>query len=292
MESAFSTKANRAFTASEFESLSLEAQKEHKTSFICLGCGEGAWFRAATKPTSKVNRGAHFNSHHQGECEFKTTYTLVDDEGESSQTADHSIPAVTDYVVNLDDKVGGAINDFTLDPIPPEGFVITPKGGAIGKGRGVAYETSASKTLRQLLSYLKRYPDFRFSDKSVELYSESGRLKVQGQIRNVAVHFDSISPNMDDDRNRLFWGSIVDSDDEAYGGIWLNASDSKSGLSIKIFADIKDRFLDVFKIKELKDLQGAYVLLVGKLHYTGKNNKPIIFCSIVNLVTIQKYREQ
>jgi hypothetical protein len=85
---------------------------------------------------------------------------------------------------------------------------------------------------------------------------------------------------------------VVDSFDETYGGIWLNASDSKSGLSVKFFADIREDFLSAFKISELDDLQGSHIILVGKLHYSGKNNKRVIFCPLVNLVTMQKYRER
>lgn len=292
MENAVSTKDGRIFSALEFEALSKEVQQTYKASLLCIGCNDVAWFRSATKPTAKVSRGAHFNSHHhQGECAHRTSYLVIDDGSESGKHVDSAVPTATDYVINLGDKSGGAIADVELPPIPNEGF-ITPRGGAVGTGRGSSYETSVTRTLRQILSYLKRFPDFKYSDKLVEIYSESGQLKVKGAIKDVAVHFDDISPAVDDDRSRLFWGLIVDSFDETYGGIWLNASDSKSGLSVKVFADIRDDFLEAFKIKELDDLQGVHIILVGKLHYTGRNNKPVIFCPLVNLVTMQKYRER
>lgn len=292
MERAVSSKDGRVFSATEFEGLTKEVQQAYKASLLCTGCNDAAWFRSGTKPTAKVIRGAHFNSHHhQGECDHRTSYLVIDDGSESGKSVDYPVPTATDYIVNLGDKSGGAIADVELAPIPNEGF-ITPRGGAVGKGRYSSYEANVSRTLRQILSYLKRFPDFKYSDKQVEIYSESGLLKVKGAIKDVAVHFDDISPAVDDDRSYLFWGLIVDSFDETYGGIWLNASDSKSGLSVKVFANIRDDFLSAFKITELDDLQGVHILLVGKLHYTGKNNKPVIFCPFVNLVTMQKYREQ
>jgi hypothetical protein len=292
MDQALSAKDGKSFTSSDFEQLPKAVQQEYKASLLCLGCNDVAWFRSATKPTAKVARGAHFNSHHhQGECEYRTSYLVIDDGSDSSNFVDSAVPSATDYIINLGDKSGGIIADTELTPIPNEGF-ITPRGGSAGKGLTSSYDTSVTRTLRQILSYLKRYPDFKYSDKLVEIYSESGQLKIKGAIKDVAIHFDEISPAIDDNHSRLFWGLIVDSFDETYGGIWLNASDTKSGLSVKVFADIRDDFLDAFKIKELDDLQGVHILLVGKLHYSGKNEKPVIFCPFVNLVTMQKYRER
>ncbi|MCT7944078.1 hypothetical protein [Shewanella septentrionalis] len=292
MEQVYSTKSGTVINAADFSNLSTELQQTYKASLHCIGCEDVAWFRSATKPNAKVARAAHFNSHHhQGECPYRTSYLVIDDGSDTGNSVDVPVPTVSDYVINLDDNRGGAIADIDLPPIPPAGFV-TPKGGSIGIGTDKAYEATVTRTLRQILSYLKRYPDFKFSDKRVEIYSDSGQLKIQGTIRDVAVHFDDITPAVDDSQSRLFWGLIVDSYDEAYGGIWLNASDSKSGLSVKVFADIRDKFLEVFKIEDLEELRGTHILLVGKLHYTGKYNKPVIFCPFVNLVTLQKYRER
>lgn len=293
MESAFSVKANRPFTALEFEGLNSVSQLEIRNSFICMGCGEVAWFRSATKPNAKVNRGAHFNSHHQGECDYKTSYSLIDDFGDTSLHSESPIPLVTDYIVNLDQTSGGTLADLSLVPLPENGFLVSPNGGATGVGKGVAYETNASRTLRQILSYLKRFPEFRQSDKTVQLYSEAGHIKVNGQVRSLAVNFDNVAPYMDDDNYRIFWGLIVDAANEyTDGGLWLNASDSRQGLSIKVFRDVKDKFLDSFKISDLEDLKGAYVLVAGQVHYTVARNKPIVYCSSPNFITVQKYRER
>jgi hypothetical protein len=171
---------------------------------LCTGCNDAAWFRSGTKPTVNVNRGPHFNSHHhQGECEHRTSYLVIDDGSESGQHVDPQVPTATDYIVNLGNKSGGDIANFELAPIPNEGFV-TPRGGAVGRGSGSSYEATVTRMLRQILSYLKRFPDFKYSDKLVEIYSESGQLKAKGAIKDVAVHFDDISPAVDDDRSRLF----------------------------------------------------------------------------------------
>lgn len=292
MDEVYSNKTGTVLNAANFANLPIELQQTYKASLHCIGCHDVAWFRSATKPNAKVARAAHFNSHHhQGECAYRTSYLVIDDGSDTGNSVDVPVPTVSDYVVNLDNNRGGAIADIDLLPIPPAGFV-TPRGGSTGTGTGKAYEATVTRTLRQILSYLKRYPDFKDSNKRVEIYSESGQLKIQGTIRDVAVHFDDITPAVDNDQSRLFWGLIVDSFDEAYGGIWLNASDSKSGLSVKVFADIRDRFLDAFKIEDLEDLRGTHILLVGKLRYTGQHNKPVIFCPFVNLVTLQKYREK
>lgn len=294
MEMAFCTVTNGPISATQFEALSIEAKRQFKMNLLCPGCGDVAWFRSATKPNAKINRAAHFNSHHHsGECDFRTTYSLIDDETNGDITTNQAIPRVTSYTVNLDNKVGGAINDLSEVPMPPGPLVIRPSGGATGKGGGAAYDTNMDRTLRQILSYLKRFPEFRHSDKYIDMYSEAGHLKVSGQIGRLAINFDDVTPDMDDNQYRLFWGLIVDAEDEFAGnGVWLNASASKKGVSVKVYGDIKDSFLNAFKVSELEDLKGAYVLVAGRVHYTGANLKPIIYCALVNFITVQKYREK
>ncbi|EHC04411.1 hypothetical protein Sbal625DRAFT_4001 [Shewanella baltica OS625] len=216
---------------------------------------------------------------------------LVEDEQDSDKTVDTAIPLVAEYTINLDDKVGGKLADIEVDEIPPSEFSNSPTGGAIAKGLSVSRETNSKRTLRQLLSYLKRFDDFKNSTKSVILFSDSGKLKVSGMVKSVAVNFDHINQGHDDNQNRIFWGLIVDAGWESGGGIWLNASGSKKGLSVKIYSDIKDKFLADFNVKELEELKGAHVLVVGKLHFTGKNNKPIVYCALSNFITMQRYKD-
>lgn len=294
MERALSLESGQEFTAEDFESLNESSRRVLKLSLVCPSCKDIAWFRSATKPGSKVKRVAHFNSHHHDkECEFRTSYLLVDDEGGGDKVSDEKIPAVAEYLVNLDSKVGGIISDLELEPIPEEGFIVParPTGGAVGKGAGVAYDVSVSKTLRQMLSYLKRFPDFRNSEKTVMMYSDAGHLKINGKIKDLAVHFDDANESMED-QYRLFWGLIVSAENEYQtNGIWLNSSSSKRGLSIKIYEDIREGFLNAFKISDLENLNGAYVLVAGKIHFTKANNKPVVYCAIPNFITIQKYKD-
>jgi hypothetical protein len=115
MERAFCSSNGRMYTASEFEQLSEETRKGYKASLLCVGCDDVAWFRSATKPTAKVSRSAHFNSHHhQGECAHRTCYLVIDDGSESGKHVDSDVPTATDYVINLGDKSGGAIADVGL----------------------------------------------------------------------------------------------------------------------------------------------------------------------------------
>lgn len=291
MDLAYCAPLGRNISIEEFETLPHSQFADFKKQLLCPECLEVAWHRSATGATAKVKRGAHFNSHHKDEtCSYKTSFRLVEDEQDTDKTVDAAIPIVAEYNINLDDKVGGKLADIGLETIPQEGFSNRPTGGGFAKGHSVSRETSSSRTLRQLLSYLKRFDDFKNSTKSVVLYSDSGKLKVSGIVRDVTVNFDDITQAQDDNQNRVFWGLIVDAGLESGGGIWLNASGSKKGLSVKIYSDIKDSFLVNFNINELEELKGAHVLVVGRLHYTGKNNKPIVYCALVNLITMQRYK--
>lgn len=293
MDYALCQQTGITYSAVDFSLLSSEHQKKLKAGLVCKGCGDVAWFRSATNPLAKVKRAAHFNSHHyNSECKYRTSYLLVEDESEGSTSTANKIPLVTEYIINLDNKVGGALTDISDVQIPENEFIIKPSGGAIGKGAGVNNETEANKSLRQILSYLKRFPEFRQSDKQVRLFSDAGKLKVDGKIKNIVVSFDDVNISMDDNNYRLFWGVIVDAQDETIdGGLWLNASESRKCVSIKIFRDIKDKFISLFHLKSLDDLQGAYVLVSGRVHYAPSTGKPTIYCSIVNFITVQKYKE-
>ncbi|HDZ8877711.1 TPA: hypothetical protein RUX67_001738 [Aeromonas dhakensis] len=293
MDYALCQQTGITYSATDFSILSPEHQKKLKAGLICKGCGDVAWFRSATNPLAKVKRAAHFNSHHyNSECQYRTSYLLIEDETDGELSTAGKIPLVTEYVINLDDKIGGVLADISYDQIPEAEFVVKPSGGAIGKGAGVKNETEANKSLRQILSYLKRFPEFRQSDKQVRLFSDAGRLKVDGKIKNLVVSFDEVNDSMDDNKYRLFWGVIVDAQDEALdGGLWLNASESRKGVSIKIFRDIKEKFTSSFHLKSLDDLQGAYVLVAGQVHYAPSTGKPTIYCAIVNFITVQKYKE-
>lgn len=293
MDYALCQKSGVTYSAIEFSLLSPEHQKQLKISLVCKGCGDVAWFRSATNPLAKVKRAAHFNSHHHNsECLYRTSYVLVEDETDGDISTPHKIPSVTEYIVDLDGKVGGVLADISYEQIPEHEFVVNPSGGAIGKGAGIKSETETNKSLRQILSYLKRFPEFKNSDKQVRLFSDAGKLKVDGKIKNLVVSFDEVNDSMDDNKYRLFWGIIVDAQDEALdGGLWLNASESRKGVSIKIFRDIKEQFISAFHLKNLDDLQGAYVLVAGQVHYSPSTGKPTIYCAIVNFITVQKYKE-
>lgn len=292
MDLAYCVPLGRNISIEEFEKLPRSQFAEFKKQLLCSECSEVAWHRSATGENAKVKRSAHFNSHHNVEgCSYKTSLRLVEDEQDSDKTVDTAIPLVAEYTINLDDKVGGKLADVEIDEIPPSEFSNSPTGGAIAKGLSVSRETNSKRTLRQLLSYLKRFDDFKNSTKSVILFSDSGKLKVSGMVKSVAVNFDDINQWHDDNQDRVFWGLIVDAGWESGGGIWLNASGSKKGLSVKIYSDIKDKFLADFNVKELEELKGAHVLAVGKLHFTGKNNKPIVYCALSNFITMQRYKD-
>ncbi|MCM2530247.1 hypothetical protein NDN17_17240 [Shewanella algae] len=286
-------KNEQTYTAEKFSELATDVRANLKTSLICIGCGDVAWFRSATRPDAKVKRAAHFNSHHHnGECEFRTSYFLVEDESDGSTETPNAIPLVTEYGINLDTQKGGKLDYDPLPQLPDEGFDVAPSGGAVGRGGAISRESSASRSLRQILSYLKRFPEFQRSEKTVTLYSTTNRIKVQDTIRNLVVHFDDVTPEMEDDRERLFWGVIVDAKDEyTDNGLWLNASDSRKGLSIKIFRDIKQQFLDSFHVSDYEELDGAHVLVAGKVRYSQSTKKPVVFCAFSTFITVKKYRE-
>ena len=281
---------NNVYSAKEFEMLSPDELNEKRENLYCIECDHKAWFTRSTS-SGKIHREAYFNSHHREDCNLKTSYMLVEDERDSAPTTLETVNAIDEINVNLDNKKGGELAVFPQGPeAHEEEDENNPTGTRNVKGLAGKKYTNKDKTLRQILASLVRFPTFRDSDTTINFFSSAGAIHVEGTVRNEILPFERFRPT-EARKHKIYWGLIVSAKKGIDNSIWLNHGDSNRELSIKIFADIADEFLQAFKIKDLDELQGAHVIVVGRGQYAG-TGKPVIYCASPNFINLQRYRTE
>ena len=284
MQYAFCHIDQRVWEASEFSRLPAEEIAEKRNSLSCVECNALGWYRRE----STHGHPAHFCAHHEPTCELKAEYVVVDDDQGDGLEAVDQIKSSGEIVVRLDKEQGGEI-----DVLPPPNTV---PGGEVESGgrthviRGDDRYSSQEFTLKRILHRLVQSPDFRQSHAKVTFYRPENEPYIQGRVCDVTWAFSEIS-RADVDTAKFFCGPITSAGRTADGKIWLNSSPRYQSVSVAIFGDIAEDFLEAFKIKDLDDLAGAHVLVSGRCMYTGERGiKPIIWCGALHQIVIRRYR--
>ncbi|WP_165677288.1 hypothetical protein [Metapseudomonas otitidis] len=283
MQYAYCNLDSQTWEASRFALLPSGQLSNLRDSLICAECGALAWFRRA----STHGHPAHFCAHHEPSCELKAEYVAVDDErGDGSEVVDQ-VQSSGDIVVRLSEDQGGPIDvpDRPNAPVGPEWA-----GGRSHQIRGRDLYSTQQFSLRRVLHRLVQSPDFRLSMNNISFFRPDGRPLIQGQVRNVTRAFSEITANDTEDA-KFFWGPITSARRTDDGKIWLNSSPQYQSVSVAIFEDIAEDFLEAFGIDDLDDLAGAHVLVTGRCSLSGPRGiKPVIWCGALYQIVIRRYR--
>lgn len=269
--------------ASRFSLLIGNDLEAKRNNLNCVECGALAWFRRA----SKHGHPAHFCAHHEQVCQLKAEYVLVDSDAPGNAEAVDQVQNSGNIVVHLDEEQGGSIDvlppNVNPDPLPGPGgrrYVV----------QGADQYANQQFTLRRILHRLVQSPDFRNSTANITFYRREGEPYLDGPVRDVTRAFSDLSP-ADNGESKFYWGPITSVGRTDDGRIWLNSSPRYQSVSVVIFQDIVDEFLEAFEIDELDDLVGAHVLVSGRCHFLGhQNSKPIVWCSGVQFIVLRRYR--
>lgn len=259
---------------------------KYEGSIICIECKERAWFKKAYTTTSGSERTACFSAHHEPGCERSTTILEaenmegIDDDKDSDATS-------ADIVINLDKTKHGSIgksSDSDKTDAPDHNWQPSPQPHVMGGKSGFPMD----KSLKQLLSYLIRNPDYG-SKKSIKIVTTSDRVMIEGMLRDNLVQV----PNIEERHYRkeqIFWGGISSYKENDDGSVWLNYG-TKSEPSISLSKDLRYDLMDKLGMENLERFKGSYFIVIGVV---GKspNGKPIIRSGYPKYMNFISYREK
>lgn len=282
MEYAREVADGRVWEALEFSRLPELDIETKRRALECAECSEFAWFRAE----SRNGHPPHFCSHHAEDCGLKVRYEVVGDALPAGQD-EAQIDAGDSIIVRLDLEEARQID------------VLTPAAGQNeGQGRdgvrhvGVGGRQLANQhfSLRRILYRLVQSPGFRQARSRITLYRNENEVLIDGPADEVVCSFDQLTKEKNHDKLMLYWGAIASAGRTPDGKLWLNASLVRGGVSVAIYEDIAQQFLDAFEIEDLEDLAGAHVLLAGRCLYAD-SGKPVIRCGAVRYIVVRRYRD-
>lgn len=245
MDIAHCTLDRRDYTAVQFQHLPLADLAVKRRNLICVTCRQQAFFRKS----AASGRAACFGARpHALGCGMSAEDNL---RVESGIGPDEEIVRNTDVLV-IDLNFGAVQGAPHLD----DNGQAAPgrRGGRHLHGDGQR-TARTHRRLSTLLKHLRSSAVFRASGQAIEIGGVQGRT-----IRDFFESFPAMQPHHFSQLGG-YWGLISDAGD-GDGAIWLNSGgrgDISIGIPYATWAEFKRRF----RIDDLEDLAGAYVLAVG-----------------------------
>ncbi|WP_330472482.1 hypothetical protein [Vibrio harveyi] len=246
----------------------------------CKVCGEKAWFVKGYK-TAKIDRMACFGARHKPDCDASTLLMKPDGEDESAGEGDLS----SDIRVDLDkaNKNSLYVSQDNGKHGEEESIRVTAR-PASGVGSGLGFPLN--KSLRALLTNLCRNPNYADKGQTINIVTDGGREIIKGQLADFLVPISETSDKYTG-KEYIFWGPINNLNVDSTGVLWLNYGDYRTEPSIKLRPELKDQILRNFKIKEVSDLDGSDVIVVGHVGISP-NNKAIISTGFTKYLSFRK----
>lgn len=276
MDFAICTLDNKKYTISDFEKLE-PSELAQKRRFLECKCGGPAFFRKA----SKSGQGACFGARpHKEGCDLASP---------DSENINGSLsPKDKEFInsgneIRLDLQYGAVENKhITDDGDLNEGEKNKGKSHSSDNGKG---KSVLQRRLSTLLRTLAKEKDF-FKDSNQEIYFKA---KHPYYAKNFFIHSDYITNEYIKKTNfrsyRAIWSLISDSrysfDEKS---LWINTGGNDT-VSILIEEEFIKTFLERFKINDIEELSGKYVLNIGKLK-ESKNNKTYSVLEDISYISV------
>lgn len=254
---------NKTYRVKEFKNLEA-SELAKKRRFLECKCGGPAFFRKA----SRSGHGACFGARpHKEGCDLASP---------DSENLNGSLSPEDKEFINSGNEI-----KLDLQYGAVESKHITEDGdiNVNGQNKGTSHSSENGKEksvlqrrLSTLLRTLVKEKDF-FKDSNQEIYFKA---KHPYYAKNFFIHSDYITNEYVKRINfrsyRAIWSLISDgrySNDEK--SLWLNTG-GNDNISILIEEEFLSIFIDRFKIKDIEELSGKYVLIIGRLN-KSKNEK-------------------
>ncbi|MFK3864016.1 hypothetical protein [Pseudoalteromonas rhizosphaerae] len=257
-----------------------ENPDKYRGLIYCIDCGEKAWFTKGYE-TQKISRMACFGAKHKEGCNASTVEFVSDDpdndEDEKNQNSGirvdlDKVTSQSIYVSNDNNKHGDEESDW--------------KGKSKRKIIGNSDGFPLSKSLRQLLTNLCRNSDYGDENQTITIVANSGRVVVEGDLRSNLVRIEDVSREHIG-KDYIFWGKINNLNIDKKGTLWLNYGDNLLEPSIALNSKLKEQVLVNFKLKEVSELDGSDVIIVGHVGFSPQG-KAIISTGFTKYMSFRR----
>lgn len=277
MQSVTYRKDSSSCTISDYE----RDPEKYAGNIECSECQERSWYVRATT-TTKISKIAYFAAHHQKGCDTGTIILVVEDE-------DAIPPEGTDPSrINVDlDKRRPA--DIIIAEPTDKPTTEDPRWGNVQKQYANAAEYPVNKSLRQILTYLIRNPEYPGDDRKIRVSADNGVTVIEGVLQDLLTH-QSQMEGLEVGSVRLYWGTITNIRHTDDGILWLNTGDYLTEPSLIVRTeDLQDDLVNDFRLGDLSRLQGARFIVIGWL-YRSSRGKPIIVFGFSKYIAFVKYQ--
>lgn len=185
MELAFCLADQRVWSAIEFSNLPSVQLESYRSSLCCTECQSLAWFTKA----SRSGKPAYFASHHihNPNCSLKIAYER---NSPVDQASTISVDRMTSSgVMNIE---LGEAHDGPINVVPVVPGTSPLPGGSEGDRHIKPFDgrqTSANRSLRQLLYFLVQSSSYRNSSEIIHLTDPLGNILLHGPMNTIVVEW-------------------------------------------------------------------------------------------------------
>jgi len=262
----------------------VQEPEKYRGNIVCIECREKAWFIKGFD-TERLSRMACFGAHHVEGCDASTVQLVSDDtESEDGEKDDGQ---TSDIYIDLDRSKSQSI--YVSEDNDKHGEESSERQSAFKKKTiGNAGGFPLNKSLRQLLTNLCNNREYLEQEREIKVVTDSGRVILQGELKDKAIHFSEITQNYSQN-SWLFWGTINNTYLRKNGELWLNSGNSKEPSVIvnkTLVTDLKNNF----KIKDLSELNGSDILVIGPLGFDGE--QALIRPAFTKYMTFRRHKVQ
>jgi len=254
---------------------------KYRGLIYCLECNSKAWFIKGYK-TDKIDRMACFAAHHKENCNAATVEIGSDDSDELEANDQKNS---SDIRVDLDKTVNASI--YVSQPNDKHGDEESDwRTNKQKKPLGNASGFPLNKSLRQILTNLCRNPNYADKGQTITIVADSGRVILSGELQANLVKLENITKDHVG-RQCIFWGTINNLNVDKKGILWLNYGDYRKEPSVKFSPSLKDQLLKNFKIKDVSELDGSDVIVVGNVGFSP-NGKAIVQTGFTKYISFRR----
>ncbi len=255
MDNAYCKKNDIVYDIATFSNLEMVKIDSLRHSIYCNECKAQGYYRK--KSINGIP--ACFGAYHEDDCSYKSK--------ESSPRYDAVTIEEVNTIQTNQSTIDVNFNTYTKGqleskPSTPSGKPVSSSGTTSRHTKAPTQTRNASRGLRSLLRMLMKTDTFAKSEILINAFGKNPY-----KAKNFFVNFNEITKEHVN-KWRGYWGVISKSDSEIS---WLNTS-NENDVSIPV-TNLTEYIKNTFKIDSCDDLQGAMILVFGKLLVSKSDNE-------------------